>query len=57
MLSSTSLTGYSGLSTYEFGGPGNDEVTAVCQDTREIFSLPALLNRLLTLKSTVSIPP
>lgn len=33
MLSSTSLTGYSGLSTYEFGGPGNDEVTAVCQDT------------------------
>ncbi len=33
MISSTSISGYSGLSTYEFGGPGNDEITAVCQDT------------------------
>lgn len=33
MISSTSLTGYDGIASYEFGGPGNDEITAVCQDT------------------------
>lgn len=33
MISTTSITGIGGLATYEFGGPGNDEITAICQDT------------------------
>ncbi|MBK8875181.1 MAG: hypothetical protein IPN13_15225 [Bacteroidetes bacterium] len=37
-----------------FSGPGNDEVTAVCQDTGNLF-VAGTFEQLLTLKSTVSI--
>lgn len=34
MISLTNSTGGGGISSYEFGGPGDDEVTSVCRDAQ-----------------------